>query len=75
MTAQNHIRPEGRWLIKQLVGQTGESEATVEAALNAMIERGHVRVLHGKGPYGLDAFQPLIRGEDTSDLRIGGDDD
>ena len=61
MTTPSYIRPQGRWLIKQLAGQTGESEAAIEAALNSMIERGHVRILHGQGPYGLDAFEMVVK--------------
>jgi hypothetical protein len=71
-----HVRPQGRWLVRQIAKAMGETEAVVEASINALIDRGHLRVLRGAGPDGADEFQPLVHGEDTSALRLrrGADD-
>ena len=68
------VRPQGRWLVKKVARQTGQSEAEVETSLNELIACGHIRVLRGVGPGGQDEFQPVIHGEDTSDLRISVED-
>ena len=74
MTHNQSVRPQGRWLVKSLARQTGQSEAEIETSLNELIARGHLRVLHGISPGGRDEFQPIINGEDTSDLRISSED-
>ena len=65
MRPPESLRPQSRWLVRQLSTQTGMTEAEVERGILALIERGHLRLVPGAGPDGSDGFEPIIR--DSSD--------
>jgi hypothetical protein len=56
------LRPEARWIVDQLVQQTGLSEAEVEVGILQLIDRGHLRIMPGQGSDGSDAFEVVLKG-------------
>jgi hypothetical protein len=56
------LRPQSRWLIRQIAQDTGVTEEEAEEGILALVERGHLRIVQGIGPGGLDAFEPVIKG-------------
>jgi hypothetical protein len=61
MNPRVSLRPEARWLVRQLAEKTGLAEHEVEQGILAMIERGHLRIVPGIGPDGRDGFEPVIK--------------
>jgi hypothetical protein len=65
------IREQGRWLVRDLARMTRKSESVVEAGLIELVQHGHLKIIYGQDR---DEYQPLIHGEDTSDLRVSAED-
>ncbi|HWY16496.1 MAG TPA: hypothetical protein VNX86_15280 [Rhizomicrobium sp.] len=61
MPAMRRLRPQSRWLARQLARDAGISEESAEQGLLQLIAHGHLRVIKGGGPEGSDAFQPIIK--------------
>lgn len=56
------LRPQSKWLARQIARDKGITEQEAEDGLLELIARGHLRVLPGIGPGGLDAFEPVFKG-------------
>ena len=55
------LRPQSRWLARQIAQDTGVTEEEAEEGILTLIQRGHLRIIRGIGPGGLDVFEPVIK--------------
>lgn len=62
MTRPSSLPPRSRWIVDQLVQQTGLSEAEVEDGILQLIDRGHLRIVPCQGADGSDAFEAVLKG-------------
>ncbi len=61
MRPQSTIRPQSMWMVQQIARDSGVSETAAASALQELIARGHLRIVHGESPADPDAFEPIIK--------------